>query len=194
MAVVLQSLGNEFAEGQSVRSDCQPCLCWVFRKGGLSVNLTLPVTINLPGAFPKGPVAAFELIVAMHQPILIIDDDRSVRRALRLLLEIHGFDCKEADDGLEALALLDAGLSVDVIISDYHMPAINGVNFLQALPNRLSGKDVPVIMLSGNMTKEMERSAKEAGAYVVMAKPYDSPQLLAVVSRACTQPTSEDLP
>ena len=48
----------------------------------------------------------------MNTPILIIDDDRPMKRKLRLLLASHAFDGKEADDGL---ALLDGGLSVDVI-------------------------------------------------------------------------------
>ena len=45
-----------------------------------------------------------------------------------------------------------------------------------------------VILLSGNMTKEMERIAKEAGAFAVMAKPYDPQELLETVSRACHRP------
>jgi len=126
----------------------------------------------------------------MNKPILIIDDDRPGRRALRLLLESHAFDSKEADDGREGLTLLDGGLSVDLIISDYHMPVINGVNFLKALAYRVGGVGVPVILLSGNMTKEMEKIAKQAGAFAVMAKPYDPQELLETVSRACNRPIS----
>ena len=150
------------------------------------MNLTRSMTIELPGVPPKWSVPIHEPISVMNKPILIIDDDRSVRSALRLLLEIHGFDCKEADDGLEGLALLDAGLSVDVILSDYHMPVINGVNFLIALAKRESANRVPVILLSGNMTKKMEQHAKEAGAFAVMEKPYDPQQLVATVSLAST--------
>ena len=126
----------------------------------------------------------------MNKPILIIDDDRPLRRTLRLLLESHAFDCKEADDGQEGLTLLDGGLSVDVILSDYHMPVINGVDFLKALTYRVSGEGVPVILLSGNMTKEIEQIAKQAGAFAVMAKPYDPQELLETISRACNRPIS----
>ena len=65
------------------------------------------------------------------------------------------------------------------------MPVINGVNFLKALAYRVSGEGVPVILLSGTMTKEMEQIAKQAGAFAVLAKPYDHQKLLATVSRAC---------
>ncbi len=145
--------------------------------------------IESPGA-PPWPIPAYELIYRMNKTILIIDDDRSVRRALRLLFEGHGFNCKEADDGVEGLALLESGFSVDVIISDYHMPVINGVNLLIDLANRESADGVPVILLSGNMTKKMEQMAKEAGAFAVMAKPYDPQQLVPAICRACLQQNS----
>ena len=122
--------------------------------------------------------------VVMSKPILIIDDDRSVRCALRLLLESQAFDVKEAKDGLEALALLDGGLSVDVILSDYQMPVIDGVSFLKALAYRESGEGVRVILVSGKMTKEMEHLAKKAGAFAAIAKPYDPEQLLNLISLA----------
>ena len=139
---------------------------------------------------PKTSVLHYDSLSVMNKPILIIDDDRPVRRAMRLLLESYAFDCKEADDGLEGLTLLDGGLSVDVILSDYHMPVINGVDFLKALTYRLSGQGVPVILLSGNKTKDMEQIAEQAGAFAVIAKPYDPQVLLAVVSRACNRPIS----
>ncbi len=131
-----------------------------------------------------------EFLSVMNKPILIIDDDRPVRRALRLLLESHAFDCKEADDGLEGLALLDGGLSVDLILSDYHMPVINGENFLKALAYRVSGQGVKVIVLSGNVTKKMEQDVMQAGAFALIAKPYDPQKLLALISRASHRPIS----
>lgn len=143
---------------------------------------------GLQAAIPQMRMTAPIPLTLMNKSILIIDDDQPLRRALRLLLESHGFGCKEAEDGLEGLTLLDSGLSVDVILTDYHMPGINGVNFLKALSYRVSGEGVPVILLSGNMSKEMEHVAKQAGAIAVMAKPYDPQELLATVFRACNRP------
>ncbi len=127
---------------------------------------------------------AIPSVYHMLKPILLIDDDRSLRLALRLYLESCGFTCKEADDGLEALVLLDGGLDVDLIISDYHMPVINGLNFLKALSYRAKGQKVRVILLSGNITKEIEHEAKQAGVFELLAKPYDQQELLALVTRA----------
>ena len=161
-----------------------------FCRGRLSVNLNITGQIAGLETIPKTYIAKHAPLSIMNKPILIIDDDRPGRRALRLLLEGHAFDCKEADDGREGLTLLDGGLSVDVILSNYHMPVINGVNFLKALAYRVSGEGVPVILFSGNMTKEMEQIAKQAGALAVMAKPYDPQELLETVSCACNRPIS----
>ncbi len=168
MAKVLQStMEIEIFWGQSAESDCQDIDSVVMGRSRLSVP---------------------DILSVMNKPILIIDDDRSVRQALRLLLESHAFDCKEAENGVEGLALLDGGLLVDVILTDYHMPLIDGVDFLKALGYRVSGQGVQVILLSGNMTPKMERLAKQAGAFAVMDKPYDPQKLVSVVFQACNRP------
>jgi two-component system chemotaxis response regulator CheY len=123
----------------------------------------------------------------MNNSILLIDDDQPFRRDMRLYLEKCGFHCKEADDGREALALLDGGLNVDLILSDYYIPIINGLSFLKALSYRVNGQHVRVIFLSGHMTKDMEHEAKQAGAFEVLAKPFDLRELLGLVARACKQ-------
>ena len=109
---------------------------------------------------------------------------------MRLLLENYAFDSKEAEDGLEALALLDEGLLVNVILPDYHMPVITVMNLLRALAYRVNGQEIHVILLSANLTKEMERIAIQAGAFAIMAKPYDPEKLLAIVSQAWHRPIS----
>lgn len=121
----------------------------------------------------------------MNKTILLIDDDRPSRRALRLHLESRGFVCQEADNGLEALKLLDRGLKIDLVVSDYHMPIINGVEFLQALSYRVNGQNIPVILVSGHWTTEMTHEAKQAGAFELLPKPYNHQELMALVSRAC---------
>ena len=126
----------------------------------------------------------------LSKRILLIDDDRTFRRAIRLYLENYGYECKEADDGIEALAMLDGGLQVNVVLSDYHMPVIGGLEFLKALGYRINGNSTQVILISGHVTREMEMIAKERGAFEVLQKPYDHQELLELVSRACRGSTS----
>ena len=71
------------------------------------------------------------------------------------------------------------------------MPVINGLNFLKTLAYRVSVQGVPVILLSGNLTKDMEQLA-QAGAFAGMSKPYDPQALLAIVSCACNRLNSEE--
>ncbi len=123
----------------------------------------------------------------MNNPILLINHDRSFRQNIRLLLENHAFDCREADDAMEALALLDGGIMVDGIVSDYHLPPMGGLDFLKALAYRVNGKDIPVIFVSENSTKEMQRQAEEAGAFGFLSNPYQPREILNLVSRALGQ-------
>jgi two-component system chemotaxis response regulator CheY len=154
--------------------------------GKWSMNVETKSEVAGGQAVP-GNYVAIPAAYHMRNLILLIDDDRPFRRALRLYLEHYGYNCKEADDGLEALALLDGGLNVDLILSDYHMPIIDGLNFLKALSYRVNGQNLRVILLSGNMTKDIEQEARQAGAFEVFAKPYDHQELLALVKRACKQ-------
>jgi len=116
--------------------------------------------------------------------ILLVDDDQAIRRSTRLILEHEGYECREADGGVEALALLDGGLHVDVIVTDLHMPDINGLNFMKALSYRVNGQGIRVILISGNLNLEMEREVLECGAFAVFDKPLDYPRFLKTLSLA----------
>lgn len=120
--------------------------------------------------------------------ILLVDDDPAVRRSTRLILEHEGYNCREADGGVEALTLLDGGLSVDVIVTDLHMPIINGLNFLKALSYRVHGQGIRVILMSGNLNKDIERQLLEWGAFAILEKPLDYPKFLMALSLALEDP------
>ena len=122
--------------------------------------------------------------------ILLVDDDAPLRQATRLRLEQEGYECVEAEDGVDALTQVDRGLGVDVIISDYHMPAMDGLQLLRALSYRVNGQGIQVILVSGNMTFEMERKALEMGACAVLEKPLEYPKLFETLSRVLKDPFS----
>ena len=116
--------------------------------------------------------------------ILLVDDDQAIRRSTRLILENEGYECREADGAVEALAMLDGGLRVDVIVTDLHMPDINGLNFMKALSYRVNGRGIRVILISGNLNGETERQVLESGAFAVFDKPLDYPRFLRTLSLA----------
>ncbi|MGE0474418.1 MAG: response regulator [Nitrospirales bacterium] len=116
--------------------------------------------------------------------ILLVDDDQAIRRSTRFILENEGYECREADGGVEALTLLDGGLHVDVIVTDLHMPVINGLNFMKALSYRANGRGIRVILMSGNLNVEIERQVLEGGAFAIFEKPLDYSQFLKALSLA----------
>lgn len=116
--------------------------------------------------------------------ILLVDDHEMARKAMKLFLEHHGYACEEAEHGAAALVRLEQRPSVDLIVSDNHMPVMTGMDFLihvKAIPHFVS---IPFILYSGNINDEMYRRANEAGALAVLNKPYNFLNFVAIVNKA----------
>jgi two-component system cell cycle sensor histidine kinase/response regulator CckA len=79
--------------------------------------------------------------------ILVVDDEASIRRLTRLFLERAGYDVLEAAGAFEAIGLLDAGRSLDLLISDLSMPGLNGDEMVSRL--RITRPDLKVLYISG---------------------------------------------
>lgn len=104
--------------------------------------------------------------------ILIVDDSRAMRRIIQRTLRQAGFkghDIVEAENGAEALAAVKSE-SPDLILSDWHMPEMNGIDFKRAL--NAEGIDTPFGFITSESTMEMRNLAAEAGADFLLAKPF----------------------
>jgi CheY-like chemotaxis protein len=109
----------------------------------------------------------------MH--VLVIDDDARLRQVLaRLLRSCGSIDVHEAADGEEALAALPA-LHPDLILTDCHMPRMDGIAFVRLL--RARGDQTPVIMLSGHGDPHLIVTAIKAGVNNYLPKPIN-PEVL----------------
>ena len=117
--------------------------------------------------------------------ILLVDDQPMARRPLQVYLEELGYETLEANNGAEALDLLDQGHDVDLVISDNQMPVMSGLEFIQILAQRSYISTHPVILYSGNLTKEMKRQARALGVYAVLPKPFKLQELIKKVTQAC---------
>jgi two-component system chemotaxis response regulator CheY len=104
---------------------------------------------------------------------LVVDDSRVIRKVSRRILEDLGFEVAEAGDGVEAMAWCGAVLP-DVVLLDWQMPQMDGLEFLRRLRG-LPGGDAPkVIFCTVENEIERIREALDAGADEFIMKPFDS--------------------
>ncbi len=116
--------------------------------------------------------------------ILIIDDNGEVRGTMRSILEHAGHTVLEASDGADALIQLNAGLAVDLVVTDLVMPRIDGLVMIHAL--KRSHPTLPVVAVSGGDAMgptELLLSAAGEGANISIPKPFRAAQLLSAVAR-----------
>jgi DNA-binding NtrC family response regulator len=113
--------------------------------------------------------------------ILIIDDEKSIRRALREILEFEGFEVAEAENGKEGLDKARS-MGYDVIFCDIKMPQMDGLEVLDALNKE--NVETPVIMISGHGTIDTAVQAIRKGAFDFIEKPLDLNRILVAVRNA----------
>jgi two-component system response regulator MprA len=111
--------------------------------------------------------------------ILVVDDERAVRDALRRALELQGYEVDLAADGEEALARLEANGHPDAVVLDILMPGIDGLEVCRRI--RRSGDSVPVLMLTARDAVGDRVEGLDAGADDYLVKPFALEELLARV-------------
>jgi two-component system chemotaxis response regulator CheY len=113
--------------------------------------------------------------------ILIVEDDATLRAALREALEEHGYEVEVAEEGAAALAWLRREPRPALILLDLMMPGLNGWDFLARRRIDPSLPAIPVVVLSGQLLGPERDSVLPADGFV--RKPVDMDELLAEVQR-----------
>ncbi|MBL7750499.1 MAG: sigma-54-dependent Fis family transcriptional regulator [Chitinophagaceae bacterium] len=113
--------------------------------------------------------------------VLIIDDEKAIRKTLSEILSFEGYKIEEASDGEEGLKKFREK-SFDVVLCDIKMPKLDGIEFLQKAGE--ANPDVPIIMISGHGNIETAVEAVKGGAYDYLAKPPDLNRLLITIRNA----------
>ncbi len=113
--------------------------------------------------------------------ILVIDDEKSIRKTLREILEYENFKVDEAGDGAEGAAMAEKE-NYDIVLCDIKMPKVDGMEALDRILK--SRPDVPIVMISGHGTIETAVEAVKKGAFDFIAKPLDLNRLLVTIRNA----------
>lgn len=113
--------------------------------------------------------------------ILIIDDEKAIRKTLTEILSFEGYKIDEAADGEEGLKRFSEK-SYDLVLCDIKMPKLDGIEFLEKA--KLINPDVPIIMISGHGNIDTAVEAVKKGAFDYISKPPDLNRLLITLRNA----------
>lgn len=118
----------------------------------------------------------------MGKRILAVDDSPSMRQMVLFTLRGAGYEVLQACDGVEALDLSRRAV-VDLVLTDVHMPRMDGITLVRELRSLPDYKLVPMLMLTTESSAEKKAEGKRAGATGWIVKPFNPPQLLATITR-----------
>ena len=124
----------------------------------------------------------------MNAQVLVVEDDPDIRDAMVDLLqsELPWIDVSSASDGMEALELLEEGAEPSLALLDVMMPVMNGLEFLDALRERMLAPDMLVVLISARV--QVARHVRYPGITGLLPKPFQAADLLTIVREHCPDP------
>ncbi len=117
----------------------------------------------------------------MGKTILIVDDFESTLFVIQFTLESAGYKVLKAFNGEEALTYLD-GSPIDMVISDFNMPIMNGYELTKAIRQMSEYKATPIIILSTDDSPEKKQMTQEMNIDAWLMKPFDREDFLKIIS------------
>lgn len=118
--------------------------------------------------------------------VLIVDDSAIMRRVIEQILESLEHEAVHASHGREALEQIEKLGDVELVLLDWNMPEMDGLQMLQEMESRADIPDIPVIMITTESERHAMIEAIEAGARFYITKPF-SPETLATRILQCTE-------
>ncbi len=116
--------------------------------------------------------------------VLVVDDSAIMRKVIAQILEMLGHDSVPASNGIDAFDRLKEHEDVRLILLDWNMPEMNGIEFLREIKVRPGLSEIPVIMLTTESERRKMIEAIEAGAKHYLTKPFQ-PETLATKILQC---------
>jgi two-component system, chemotaxis family, chemotaxis protein CheY len=132
----------------------------------------------------------------MSYNILIVDDSKTMRQVIKKALILSGFkvgECLEAGNGKEALEAL-ANNWVDLVLSDIHMPVMDGFGLIRALRENDNWHDLPVVIITTEANEQRLQEAMSLGAKGCLRKPFKPENIRAFLSSIMGDPDESTAP
>jgi signal transduction histidine kinase/ActR/RegA family two-component response regulator len=147
---------------------------WVYSEPGRgsTFKIYLPRIATVPEAVAPPPTTD----LGGSETVLLIDDNEELRRVVRRMLERAGYQVHEAANGVAALAHLDRGAHVDLVVSDVMMPELGGRAVVDAVRQR--HKSVKLLLMSGYNYDTALRGMAQRGDVAFIEKPFTADKLL----------------
>lgn len=115
--------------------------------------------------------------------ILLVEDDPQIVASLTEVLEAEEYSVSVAQSGEAGIAAAASG-KFDVVLTDFRLPGVSGLELIRKL--HLDSPRLPIILMTAHGTSETAIEATKSGAYDYLLKPFEMPELLAILSRAIT--------
>ena len=127
----------------------------------------------------------------MPHQVLLIDDSLTMRQVLKVYLMGGKYEFIEADNEMRALDLLRV-MRIDLVIADVNMPRVDGIEFVERVraSERPHVASVPIILVTGDRSKEMLARIANAKANAYLTKPLEAERLLELMEGLLTRPST----
>lgn len=119
----------------------------------------------------------------MGKKILIVDDSPTILMSMRGMLERAGHAVTDAANGEAAVSVLKGGLKPDLVITDFHMGVMDGIELVREVRKMASLRFIPVLMVTTESQQAKRMEAKAAGATGWLVKPVQPEALLQVIKQ-----------
>lgn len=125
--------------------------------------------------------------------VLLADDDPAICSLIETVLRKGPYEIVVRNDAESALVALDREGRFDIIICDFMLPGISGIDLVERLRADARTRNVPILMISGHTNYAMDGRAKSAGANLFLNKPFTISQLRTAVNSLLAQPKADPL-
>jgi two-component system, chemotaxis family, chemotaxis protein CheY len=123
-------------------------------------------------------------VVALDKKrILVVDDSAAMRISMKDVLARYGYSVLEAKDGVDALEILATAPEVALVLTDLHMPRLDGLGLLRNLRRDRKHFEIPVLIQTTEAQASAVTSARQAGATGWLVKPVNEAALVRAVER-----------